>query len=76
MTANEIRIILWELKIPQVALAVHLKVSDRTVRRWCSDGENALPVPEAVSILLRFMAVSGKTLTEIKDVADTWMAGS
>ena len=68
MTADEIRTLIATLGLSQVGLARYLDAGDRTVRHWCLDK----PIPEAVSMLLRYMAVTGVAPEQFKAVADRW----
>jgi DNA-binding transcriptional regulator YiaG len=72
VTAGELRAILKQLGFTQVGLAAYFGAGERTVRRWCSDGKDAVPVPVEVSLLLRYIAVIGDTPEAARLKANKW----
>jgi hypothetical protein len=55
MTPNQFNATLAKLCLSQVRFAKLVRVDDRSVRRWGSDGRDARKVPPQVVILLKLM---------------------
>jgi DNA-binding transcriptional regulator YiaG len=65
MTPEELRAILKELDLSQLAAARFLGVNERTLRHWVSDRE-ARAVPRPIAMLLRTMRHQGLDAEAVK----------